>query len=85
VTGTLLHEYDQHADEVIDGKIQLASENFREYRKLPFAGAHTVIRAVDILQNTQDDFARLMTQEMCKLPRAAIQAKMCFRVPLLCR
>lgn len=73
-TGELLAEYEQHSDEVIEAKLQLAAESFREYRSVPFAQrAQMISRAADILETGKDRFARLMTQEMGKLLRAAIQ------------
>jgi succinate-semialdehyde dehydrogenase / glutarate-semialdehyde dehydrogenase len=73
-TGELLHEYDQHSNEVVEKKLELASQAFREYRNLPFAKrAQMMMRAAEILQGEKENFGRLMTQEMGKLLRAAIQ------------
>jgi succinate-semialdehyde dehydrogenase / glutarate-semialdehyde dehydrogenase len=74
VTGELLREYEQHSDEVVESKLQLALETFREYRKVPFARRSQMLsRAADILQQEKEDFGRLMTQEMGKLLKAAVQ------------
>ena len=73
-TGELLREYEQHSDEAIERKLQLASERFRDYRKAPFtARSQMMIRAAEILESGKDEFGRLMTQEMGKPLRAAIQ------------
>src|ERR1700739_274856 len=73
-TGDLLREYEQHSDEVVGNKLELASKAFREYRTLPFAKrAQMMMRAAEILQGEKEIFGRLMTQEMGKLLRAAVQ------------
>ena len=73
-TGELLCEYEQHSQESVDNKLQLASRSFREYRNVTFAKrAQMMLRAADILENEKDAFARLMTREMGKLLRAAVQ------------
>jgi succinate-semialdehyde dehydrogenase / glutarate-semialdehyde dehydrogenase len=73
-TGELLREYEQHSDEVVGNKLELASKAFREYRTLPFAKrAQMMMRAAEILQGEKEIFGRLMTQEMGKLLRAAVQ------------
>lgn len=74
LTGELLREYEQHPDETVDSKIQLASERFREYRKTPFAvRSQMMSRAAEILESGRETFGKLMTQEMGKPLRAAIQ------------
>ena len=73
-TGELLAEYEQHSDEVIESKLEAAAECFREYRKVPFAErARMMMRAAEALESGKDRFARLMTQEMGKLLKAAVQ------------
>jgi succinate-semialdehyde dehydrogenase / glutarate-semialdehyde dehydrogenase len=74
LTGELLHEYEQHSDEAIENKLRIASERFREYRKVPFAVRSQMMgRAAEILDSGKDTFGKLMTQEMGKPLRAAIQ------------
>jgi succinate-semialdehyde dehydrogenase / glutarate-semialdehyde dehydrogenase len=74
LTGELLHEYEQHSDEAIENKLQIASERFREYRKVTFAVRSQMMgRAAEILDSGKDTFGKLMTQEMGKPLRAAIQ------------
>ena len=73
-TGQLLREYEQHSDEVVQNKLELASKTFRDYRTVSFAKrAQMMMRAAEILQSEKENFGRLMTQEMGKLLRAAIQ------------
>src|SRR6266404_4644069 len=74
LTGELLRAYEQHSDQVIEQKLQLAQETFREYRKVPFTQrAQMMTRASEILDQSKDAFARLMTQEMGKTLRSAVQ------------
>jgi succinate-semialdehyde dehydrogenase / glutarate-semialdehyde dehydrogenase len=73
-TGEILHEYEQDSDQALESKLQLASETFREYRKTSFARRSQMMnRAAEILENGKETFGRLMTQEMGKTLRAAIQ------------
>jgi succinate-semialdehyde dehydrogenase/glutarate-semialdehyde dehydrogenase len=73
-TGELLCEYEQHSQEAVDKKLQLASQRFREHRNVPFPQrAQMMLCAADILEKEKGVFARLMTREMGKLLQAAIQ------------
>jgi succinate-semialdehyde dehydrogenase / glutarate-semialdehyde dehydrogenase len=73
-TGELLCEIEQHSDQLLEQKLQLASERFREYRNVPFAErARMMVRAAEILESGKDSFGKLMTQEMGKTLRAAVQ------------
>lgn len=73
-TGELLHEYEQHSDEVVESKLQLAAETFREYRKMPFAQrAKMMAKAAQILESGKETLGRMMTQEMGKTLKSAIQ------------
>src|SRR5260370_32405751 len=74
LTGELWRQYEQHSDQVIEQKLQLAEEAFREYRKVPFAQrAQMLPRAAEILEQGKETFARIMTQEMGKTLRSAVQ------------
>ncbi len=74
VTGELLCEYKQHSDETVEDKLALAAQRFREYRNLPFAQrSQMMTRAAEILEAGKEAYGRLMTQEMGKPLRAAIQ------------
>jgi len=73
-TGELLHEFEQHTDEVLEKKLQLAAERFRSYRDVPFAErARMMLRAAEILESEKQKFGELMTREMGKPLKAAIQ------------
>lgn len=73
-TGELLHEYEQHSDEVVESKLQLAAETFREYRKMPFAQrAKMMAKAAQILESGKETLGRMMTEEMGKTLKSAIQ------------
>lgn len=74
VTGELLREFEQHSDEAVEKKIALAAAGFREYRRIPFAQrAAWMLRAAEILNAEKDKFGRLMTQEMGKTLKSAVQ------------
>jgi succinate-semialdehyde dehydrogenase/glutarate-semialdehyde dehydrogenase len=74
LTGELLREYEQLSEEALEGKLQLAFERFREHRKTPFAQrSQMMTRAAEILESGKEAFGRMMTQEMGKPLRAAIQ------------
>src|SRR5215472_417921 len=72
--GEVLREYEQHLPQVVESKLELAFETFRDYRKTPFAKrAQMMKRAAEILEAGKETFGRMMTQEMGKPLRAAIQ------------
>jgi succinate-semialdehyde dehydrogenase/glutarate-semialdehyde dehydrogenase len=74
LTGELLREFEQHSDDAVESKIARAAETFREYRKVPFARrAAWMLRAAEILESEKDKFGRLMTQEMGKTLKSAVQ------------
>src|ERR1044071_5717697 len=74
VTGELLREFEQHSDDAVESKIARAAATFREYRKIPFAQrAKWMLRAAEILESEKDKFGRLMTQEMGKTLKSAVQ------------
>lgn len=73
-TGELLHEYEQHSDQAVESKLQLAVETFPLYRKVPLAErARMMAKAAEILEGRKEAFGRMMTQEMGKTLRSAIQ------------
>ena len=73
-TGELLREFEQHSDDVVESRLQLAAETFREYRMTSFAQrAQMMTRAAGILESGKENFGRIMTQEMGKTLRSAIQ------------
>src|SRR6478609_5853861 len=74
LSGELLREFEQHSDDAVESKIALAATAFREYRKIPFAQrAAWMLRAAEILESEKDMFGRLMTQEMGKTLKSAVQ------------
>ena len=74
LTGKLLREFEQHSDEAVEGKLALAAAAFREHRKLPFAKrAAMMLRAAEILEKEKENFGRLMTLEMGKTLKSAVQ------------
>jgi succinate-semialdehyde dehydrogenase / glutarate-semialdehyde dehydrogenase len=74
LTGELLREYEQHSDEMVENKIALAATTFRGYRKVPFAKrAAMMVRAAEILEQEKETFGRMMTQEMGKTFKSAVQ------------
>ena len=74
LTGELLREFEQDSDEAVESKLSLAAAAFREHRKVPFAKrAAMMLRAADILEKEKDIFGRMMTQEMGKTLKSAVQ------------
>src|ERR1043166_5196251 len=74
LTGELLREFEQHSDGEVESKIARAAETFREYRKVPFAQrAAWMLRAAEILESEKEKFGRMMTQEMGKTLKSAVQ------------
>jgi succinate-semialdehyde dehydrogenase/glutarate-semialdehyde dehydrogenase len=72
-TGELLKTFKPLTDSEIDHKIERAANAFARYRKLPFADRARMMRkAADILESEKDSFARLMTTEMGKPFRSAV-------------
>jgi succinate-semialdehyde dehydrogenase/glutarate-semialdehyde dehydrogenase len=73
-TGELLREFEQHSDETVENKIAIAAKAFRDYRKVPFARrAAMMMHAAEILEKEKDTFGRMMTQEMGKTFKSAVQ------------
>src|SRR5579859_4904829 len=74
LTGELLREFEQHSDDAVESKIARAVVTFREYRKIPFTQrAAWMLRAAEILESEKDKFGRLMTLEMGKTLKSAVQ------------
>jgi succinate-semialdehyde dehydrogenase / glutarate-semialdehyde dehydrogenase len=72
-TGELLKTFNPLTDAEIDHKIQRSADAFARHRKLPFADrARIMLKAADILEREKDTFARLMTIEMGKPFRSAL-------------
>jgi succinate-semialdehyde dehydrogenase/glutarate-semialdehyde dehydrogenase len=74
LTGELLREFEQHSDGAVENKLALAAKTFRDYRKVSFAQrAAMMLRASEILDKEKDVFGRMMTQEMGKTFKSAVQ------------
>jgi succinate-semialdehyde dehydrogenase / glutarate-semialdehyde dehydrogenase len=83
-TGETLQTFESLNQEQLDARIQLAHATFRSYRRTTFAErAEMVLRAAEILEAEKKDFARIMTLEMGKPIKGAVQeAEKC---ALVCR
>src|SRR5438128_1850818 len=81
-TAETLKSFDELIDQQIDEKLDRAANAFRESRRTSFAERSAMMRrAAEILENEKSDFARLMTIEMGKPLKAAVQeAEKCARV-----
>jgi succinate-semialdehyde dehydrogenase/glutarate-semialdehyde dehydrogenase len=71
--GKLLKSFEPLSDAQIEEKIVLACRTFKEYKKVPFSERATMmLRAADIVEKEKQTFGRLMTLEMGKPYRAAV-------------
>jgi succinate-semialdehyde dehydrogenase/glutarate-semialdehyde dehydrogenase len=72
-TGQTIKTFDAFTDAQVDQKIQKATETFLSFRKLSFADrARMMNRAAGVLEGEKEELARLMTTEMGKTYRSAI-------------
>lgn len=72
-TGETLKTFDALTDAQVDQKIQKATETFKTFRKLSFADrARMMNRAAELLEQEKDTLAHLMTLEMGKTLRSAV-------------
>ena len=73
-TGELMKSFEALTDAQIEKKIQLATDTFQSYKSIPFAKrAEMMLRAADILEKEKEAFGRVMTLEMGKPIRAAVE------------
>ncbi len=73
-TGERLRSFEPLADSQIEEKIERAAETFRRYRRIDVAArASMMARAAEILEAEKEEFGRLMTAEMGKPLRAAVE------------
>jgi succinate-semialdehyde dehydrogenase/glutarate-semialdehyde dehydrogenase len=80
-TGAGIRSFDPlHEDQLAD-KLRRAAEAFRSYRRVPFAvRSRMMLRAAELLEAEKNKFGRLMTTEMGKPIKAAIdEAVKCAR------
>ena len=72
-TGEVLKTFDAFSDAQVDAKIELAAETFEKFRQLTFAErARMMLKAADILEKEKNELAHLMTLEMGKTLRSAV-------------
>jgi succinate-semialdehyde dehydrogenase/glutarate-semialdehyde dehydrogenase len=73
-TGETLKTFEQLSDREIDRKLQVAAQAFSKHRKSSFAErAQIMQRAAQILEGKKEAFARMMTTEMGKTFRSALE------------
>src|SRR5713101_632421 len=73
-TGETLETFDALSEPQLEDKLQRAAETFRIHRRTTFAErTPMMLRAAEILENEKKKFARLMTVEMGKPIKAAVQ------------
>ncbi len=73
-TGETLKTFEPFTDQQIDQKLTRAAETFRMLRRTSFeAREQMMLRAAEILETEKGDFARLMTTEMGKPIKSAVQ------------
>src|SRR6266481_5657751 len=73
-TGETLKTLDPLSEQQLDGKLQQASEQFASYRRTSFPEREPLmLRAAEILETEKDDLGRLMTIEMGKPIKSAVQ------------
>ena len=72
--GEVLRKFEPHSDAEIERRLECAAEAFRVYRRRSIAErAHLMIRVAEILTSEKEKHARMITLEMGKLLRAAVQ------------
>jgi len=73
-TGEKLKEFSALNDKEIANRLELAGSAFERYRQQPFAArAELLLAAAGLLEQEKERFARMMTLEMGKLFRAAVE------------
>src|SRR5580704_14284608 len=72
-TGQTIKKFEALTDSQVDQKIQRAAESFPKFRRLSFADrGRMMMRAAEILESEKDSLAHLMTLEMGKTLRSAV-------------
>ena len=72
-TGELLKSFEPLSAAQIEAKLQLAAETFPVFRRLSFAARASMMnRAAEILESDKEELGRLMTTEMGKTFRSAV-------------
>lgn len=72
-TGQVLKTFEPLSDAQLELKLQKAADTFSSYRKVPFAErARLMLKAAAILESEKETYARMMTTEMGKTLRSAV-------------
>jgi succinate-semialdehyde dehydrogenase/glutarate-semialdehyde dehydrogenase len=72
-TGQVIKAFDPLSSAAIEAKLQKAIETFATYRHVPFAQrAQWMLKAASILENEKEAFGKVMTTEMGKTLRSAV-------------
>jgi succinate-semialdehyde dehydrogenase/glutarate-semialdehyde dehydrogenase len=72
-TGELVKSFDALSDAQIEKKLQLAADTFRSYKSISYSKrAEMMLRAAEIIEKEKEQFGRVMTLEMGKPIRAAV-------------
>src|ERR1700674_1896839 len=72
-TGQLMKTFEALTDAEIEVKLQRAADTFSSYKKVPFAErARMMLKAAAILESEKETFAKMMTTEMGKTLRSAV-------------
>jgi succinate-semialdehyde dehydrogenase / glutarate-semialdehyde dehydrogenase len=72
-TGETLKTFEPLSDAQVEKKLQRAACTFAEFRNTSFADrAARMIKAAELLESSKQDFARVMTTEMGKTYRSAV-------------
>ena len=72
-TGEVIKSFTPLSAAEIEVKLQKASDTFEMYRKIPFAQrAEWMLKAAAILENEKEAFGKVMTLEMGKTLRSAV-------------
>ncbi len=73
-TGNVLKTFEPHSDGQVEAKLERAAKAFVQYRTYSFEDrARAMIKAGEILESEKELFAKLMTTEMGKTFRSAIE------------
>ncbi len=84
-TGELVKSFEPLTDAELEAKLQKAADTFVTYRNISFAErARMMMKAAAIIDAEKENYARVMTPEMGKTYRSAVdEAEKCARMPLL--
>ena len=73
-TGETIQSFEALSEREIEEKLQRAADTFREYRCTSFdERSRMMMRAAEILETEKDELGRMMTTEMGKPLKAAVQ------------